>query len=89
MDKHDKSAAKMGQDNHSKTPYNTAISLHFDQFNEQPNLNNVNCVKNAILESNFEQLYRICTENLQLIDNQLCFYSASANRRHLRPNALL
>lgn len=69
-DKHDKSAAKTGQNNHSETPCNTAFLQHFTQLSKHPDLNNVNCVKNAILESNFEQLYRYCIENLQLSDNQ-------------------
>lgn len=59
--KRDIHAAKTRRNNHLKTPYNTTFSLHFVLSSEQLPLNSVNYVKNAILENNFEQLYRYCT----------------------------
>lgn len=56
-----------------------AVSAHSGHPDANRYLIKVKSVKNAILESYFEQLYRICTKNLQFIDNQLRFYSAWAS----------
>lgn len=59
---------------------NTAISTLCNHPDANRYLIKVKSVKYAILENYFEQLYRICTENLQLIDYQRHFYSAWENR---------
>lgn len=54
-----------------------AVLAHFGYPDVNRYLIKVKSAKNAILENYFEQLYRICTKNLQLIDIQYHFYSAS------------